>query len=263
MKQASELRAEAREALKGMWGSSALRTLVYLLSKGVISAIAFMGILLIIVILLYTQVISAPGAFVLGLCLFLLIPIILLPIDFGFYVSFLKQLRKIPQDMGCLLSEFKGRVYLTMILKSLYICLWALLFFIPGIIKAYSYSMTYYVMADNPELSGNEAIDASRHLMKGHKWQLFYLHLTFIGWGAVAYLPYYIFLSYAYLNGLSQNQSLLLSGQMQPEAVMDTLGMSAINILLFLWMFVASLFLTPYIQTAQAAFYEDLKSQEA
>lgn len=249
-----------------MWGKSALRTFVYFLSKGVISAIAFMGILLIIVILLYTQVISAPGAFVLGLCLFLLIPIILLPIDFGFYVSFLKQLRKIPQDLSCLFREFKGRVYLTMILKILYTCLWSLLLIIPGIVKGYSYAMTYYIMEDNPEISGNEAIDESRRLMRGHKWHLFCMHLSFIGWAAVVYLPYYSFYSYLIFSGknsfLVSAFNSVQSGQMQFQDIVGIAGFYGIFFLLSMWMFVSSLFLIPYMNTAQAAFYENLKAEE-
>lgn len=48
--------------------------------------------------------------------------------------------------------------------------------------KNYSYSMTMYIMQDHPELSGNEAITKSREMMNGHKFDLFVLDLTFIGW---------------------------------------------------------------------------------
>ena len=63
----------------------------------------------------------------------------------------------------------------------LYIFLWSLLFYIPGIIKAYSYSMIYYIRRDNPELTANECLELSSQMMDGHKLDLFILHITFIG----------------------------------------------------------------------------------
>ena len=67
-------------------------------------------------------------------------------------------------------------------LKTVFVALWSLLFFIPGIIKSLSYAMTNYILVDYPELSANRAIDLSREMMKGHKYDLFYLYLGFAGW---------------------------------------------------------------------------------
>ncbi|MCR5587073.1 MAG: DUF975 family protein [Lachnospiraceae bacterium] len=67
-------------------------------------------------------------------------------------------------------------------LRDLYIGLWSLLFVIPGIVKTYSYRMTPYILADRPELSANEAITESRRMMDGHKWDMFVLDLSFLGW---------------------------------------------------------------------------------
>ncbi len=72
------------------------------------------------------------------------------------------------------------------ILRGLYIVLWTLLFIIPGIIATYQYSMMHYVMADNPGIGANEAITESKRLMKGNKWRLFCLRLSFIGWELLA-----------------------------------------------------------------------------
>lgn len=69
-----------------------------------------------------------------------------------------------------------------MLLVGIFISLWSLLLVIPGIIKAFSYSMTPYILEENPELSANEAIDRSRAMMRGHKFDLFWLYLSFIGW---------------------------------------------------------------------------------
>lgn len=48
--------------------------------------------------------------------------------------------------------------------------------------------MTPFILADNPELSANQAIDRSRAMMKGHKFDLFWLYLSFIGWGLLCVL---------------------------------------------------------------------------
>lgn len=71
---------------------------------------------------------------------------------------------------------------LTGILQSIFITLWSMLFFIPGIIKACSYSMTYFIKLDHPEYTANQAITESRNMMRGHKMQYFLLKLSFIGW---------------------------------------------------------------------------------
>lgn len=51
-----------------------------------------------------------------------------------------------------------------------------------GVIKHYSYAMTEYILAENPQASGKEAIALSRRMMHGHKWELFCLDLSFLGW---------------------------------------------------------------------------------
>ena len=69
-----------------------------------------------------------------------------------------------------------------MFLTALYTFLWSLLFYIPGIVKAISYSMAPYILMDNPGITVGEAIDESKRITKGHKWELFVLGLSFIGW---------------------------------------------------------------------------------
>lgn len=67
-------------------------------------------------------------------------------------------------------------------LMALYVFFWSLLLLVPGIIKSLAYSMTPYILVDNPELGVNEAIDMSQKMMKGHKFELFCLLLSFMGW---------------------------------------------------------------------------------
>ena len=52
---------------------------------------------------------------------------------------------------------------------------------IPGIIKALSYSLAPFILADNPEFSANQAIDQSMKMMKGHKMDLFLMMLGYMG----------------------------------------------------------------------------------
>ena len=69
-----------------------------------------------------------------------------------------------------------------MFLMFVFVFLWSLLLIIPGIVKIFSYAMTPFILDENPELSANDAIDRSRAMMKGHKFDLFWLLLSFIGW---------------------------------------------------------------------------------
>lgn len=73
------------------------------------------------------------------------------------------------------------RACFTFIIKEMLIILWSLTI-IGGIIKYFSYSMTSFILAENPKLNSKQAITLSRKMMTGHKWELFLLYLTFIGW---------------------------------------------------------------------------------
>lgn len=68
------------------------------------------------------------------------------------------------------------------VLMGIKLFLWSLLLFIPGIIKSFSYAMTPFILVEYPDLSASEAIQLSRRMMSGHKFDLFYLYLSFIGW---------------------------------------------------------------------------------
>ena len=80
----------------------------------------------------------------------------------------------------------------TQLLMSLYIYLWSLLFVIPGMIKAYSYSQAMFIKAENPDISASRAIELSKIMMEGHKWDLFILHCSFFGWALLSSITYHI-----------------------------------------------------------------------
>ena len=69
-----------------------------------------------------------------------------------------------------------------MFLMDLKTLLWLFLFIVPGIIKAYEYSMIPYLLAENPNLSADEAFSLSKQMTTGQKADLFVLDLSFIGW---------------------------------------------------------------------------------
>lgn len=81
-----------------------------------------------------------------------------------------------------------GRTVGAMFLRDLFLFLWALLLFIPGLIKHYSYRMVPYILADDPEIGAMDAISLSREMMDGHKWNAFVLDLSFIGWALLSAL---------------------------------------------------------------------------
>ena len=81
-----------------------------------------------------------------------------------------------------------GRTVGAMFLRDLFLFLWGLLFFIPGLIKHYSYRMVPYILADDPEIGAMDAISLSREMMDGHKWNAFVLDLSFFGWALLSAL---------------------------------------------------------------------------
>ena len=88
-------------------------------------------------------------------------------------------------DMFSQFERFKDG-FMQNFLRSLYTVLWGLLLLIPGIVKHYAYSMTPFIMIENPQMTASEAITASKELMNGHKGELFMLDLSFIGWDILA-----------------------------------------------------------------------------
>jgi uncharacterized membrane protein len=89
-------------------------------------------------------------------------------------------------NRGCFRFAFDGQNYFgivaAMFLRGLQNFLWYLLFIIPGIVKSYSYSMVPYILADNPRIGASNAIRLSNNMTYGHKFDMFVLDLSFIGW---------------------------------------------------------------------------------
>ena len=74
------------------------------------------------------------------------------------------------------------------LLQVLYVLLWSLLLIIPGIIKGIGYSMSFYILAENPEIGISDALKESERITNGYKMDLFILALSFLGWALVCIL---------------------------------------------------------------------------
>lgn len=194
MLRAKDFRQEAWGKLKGNWGVAVVSLILMGIIGGILGGLSAIGIGAILELLLMG------------------------PLTLGITMLYLNIVRNNDVSVKTMFAGFKkfGKAVVAWLLQAIYIFFWSLLFVIPGIIKSYSYSMTYYILADNPEMGANEAITRSRELMNGNKWRLFCLHFSFIGW-------------------------VLLS--------MLTFG------ILFLWV-------KPYMNAADAAFYNSLVSGE-
>ncbi|MCR4947544.1 MAG: DUF975 family protein [Treponema sp.] len=75
-----------------------------------------------------------------------------------------------------------ARATLAILWTFLWIFIWSFLLIIPGIIKSFAYSQIFYIIAEYKEISVTKALKISMIITKGHKWDLFVMHLTFIGW---------------------------------------------------------------------------------
>lgn len=76
------------------------------------------------------------------------------------------------------------------LLNGIFVFLWSLLFFIPGLIMSYAYSMSFYLMADDPSLTPTQARTKSIELMRGNKWRLFCLGMSFFGWALLILITF-------------------------------------------------------------------------
>lgn len=173
----------AANALSGNWGKCALATLIYFIIMELPSWLAMPNSEL------YSYSYSGYSGYSL---LYIVFVICLMPLTWGFHVFFLKICRDENPGMGFMFSGFSGGRYLkllgTLLLMAVYELLWLLCLVIPGIVKSYSYSMTYFIMNDNPDICYDAAITESSRMMRGHKMQLFLLDLSMIGWGFLSVL---------------------------------------------------------------------------
>ena len=133
---AKDFRQRAWNNLSGKWGTMALATLIMSLITGTGAALAFIFIGGIVTLII-------TGPLMAGMC-----------------ILTLHIVRASNVKIEMLFDGFKifGKAFLLYILNGIFTFLWSLLFIIPGIIKTYSYSMSYYILLDNPELRDRKSV---------------------------------------------------------------------------------------------------------
>ena len=158
------LMANARDSLRGFWGLAIGALIIYFLVFCVLGLFPVIGTIATYIIV---------GPMTVG------------GVRFTLSVS-----RKEKPEIGQLFSGFDrfGTHLAAYLLQTLFVCLWTLLLIIPGIIAALSYSMTYFIIAEDSSISASEAITKSKKMMKGNKWKLSYLGFRFTGWFLLAML---------------------------------------------------------------------------
>lgn len=173
----SEMKTDAKNQLSNNWGAFIGALLVLMLVSGVISVVFYPDP--------WTwDIHDHISLSVLGVLGGVIQLLVLAPVNLGWYSMSVDATYNRPIYFSSLFNGFK-RIWDAVFLAffyGLFISLWTLLLIIPGIIKTYSYAMSYYIMADDPNVKSLEAITRSRRMMDGHKVELLVLHLSFIPW---------------------------------------------------------------------------------
>ena len=156
MKTNSEIKLEAKAAMTNRWGQAVLFMFIYSLLSAGISTLNLVS--------------PAIASIFMGF-----------PLSLGIAIAFLNFSRTGELPLEKIFSAFNSTYYLKSIgvtlLSTIYTFLWCLLFIIPGIIKGLSYAMAPFIIAEDPSLSGEEAICRSMEMMEGHKMALFLIVL--------------------------------------------------------------------------------------
>ncbi|HOY85054.1 MAG TPA: DUF975 family protein [Candidatus Syntrophosphaera sp.] len=158
-----EIRREAREFLKDNWVNLGL---VWLILAAIQSLAAGIG---------------GIGALIIGG-----------PLALGITRIFLKLWHRQDFQIEEMFHGFNDftRSLVAYLLIGLYVILWSLLLIVPGIIAALSYSMTFFIMAEDPKIKAQAALRKSKEMMEGHKSEYFSLLFSFIGWFLLACLTW-------------------------------------------------------------------------
>lgn len=159
-----EITSQARQSLSGKWGLVVGATLIAALINMVSQIIPILGPIVWLII---------SGA-----------------ISLGFASLYLNLCRDEKAEVSQIFSGFNNftTALVANLLMTLFVLLWALLLIIPGIMAAYSYMLTFFILSDDPSLTSSQAISKSKEMMKGYKWKAFFLSCRFIGWALLAIL---------------------------------------------------------------------------
>ncbi len=152
-----ELMRMARESLSGRWGLAIGTLFGSMLIFGVLAAIPILGQLAALLI---------AGPYTLGVATFSLS---LAREEDARFEQVFKGFNNFASALG---------LYFLM---SIIVFLFMLLLIVPGVIRAIAYSMSYYILADNPEMGAMEVLDESKRMMDGYKMKYFRLLMRYFG----------------------------------------------------------------------------------
>ncbi len=155
-------------------------------------AVAIWVIMLILVLLTFATL----G---LGAILYFALMIALIPLPVGIFYFYRRLL--LEGDKTTYNDLLKGhkdnflRNIGRLIQMQIFVFLWMLLLYVPGIVKGLAYFMTPYILGDDDIKKGPtepNPITVSRMMMDGHKFELFVMFLSFIGWLILGVLTFHI-----------------------------------------------------------------------
>lgn len=205
-----DLKEQALATLRGKWGSFVGLTFIYLLIVGIAFSVTQLGEIF-------------TGSFFTKLALIMtssgvVLTILSIPLQVGYYIAHLNSSRQdLPADIVDLFLGYKRfwHVLVTMLLMVLAVTVGFILFVVPGIILCFAYAMVPFVLYDNPELSAVEVLQKSRMMMQGHKWDLFVLYISFIGWAILGMIT--LFIGYYWLGPYIQMTEVKFYEQIRAE----------------------------------------------
>jgi uncharacterized membrane protein len=139
----------------------------------------------------YLDSIPAPSVSGIGYVLITALGVMGMILSAGYSLFALNVARRREASYGNLFDTFGMffKILWLNVLMGIFITLWTMLFFFPGIVAAYRYSMAIYVRLENPDMSTLDCIRTSKDITRGHKWELFVLDLSFIGWSLLTVIP--------------------------------------------------------------------------
>ena len=191
MKTNQELKNSALAALKGNWAPAVLGAIFFTFATCLITSPGYCSNMAAFDMPFFNSI-NPKLLKLFSNSSFLLNFFLLYPLSLGYSVAHKELLQNgdaaITRNTVRLAFSDYVRNAVSILLVYLYTILWTLLFIVPGIIKGLAYSLTPFIVKDNPQLLPNEAINLSMKMMKGHKFDLFYLYLSFIGWIFLAIL---------------------------------------------------------------------------
>lgn len=191
MKTNQELKNSALAALKGNWAPAVLGAIFFTFATCLITSPGYCANMAAFDMPFFNSI-NPKVLKIFSNSSFLLNFFLLYPLSLGYSVAHKELLQNgdaaITRNTVRLAFSDYVRNAVSILLVYLYTLLWTLLFIVPGIIKGLAYSLTPFIVKDNPQLLPNEAINLSMKMMKGHKFDLFYLYLSFIGWIFLAIL---------------------------------------------------------------------------